>query len=70
MLAQPVHAMVPHVDENLFWTSIEQMGLPQVDIQRLQDETLVNILYFYDFKLDQRAQAIKNVKTTIPLVQG
>ena len=57
-------------DESPFWTDANQIALNAVARSRLQSEGLEFIRDFEDFKIDQLTQAIKNMRTPIPPVQG
>ena len=57
-------------NETPFWTEATQMALSNAARLRLSDEGLMNIRDFDDFKLDSLNQAIKNMRTTIPPIQG
>ena len=56
--------------EDPFWIGRDQMALKVNKRQRLSDEGLESIRDFIDFKDDEIAQAIKNMRTTIPPVAG
>lgn len=56
--------------EDPFWINNDQMGLSPSARARLQSEGLTDIRDFADFKEAELAQAIKNIRVTIPAVQG
>ena len=58
------------IDETPFWCDEDQMSLNPTARGRLQAEGLEFIMDFEDFKTDQLNQAIKNMRTAIPPIQG